>query len=566
MTTCAEDIDAFVGIAGGGPVGMTVALELGTRGVPTIVFEQSLQTTTNPRCNTTNARSMEYFRRLGVADELRRAGLPLTHPTDVVYKTSLTGHELARFEFSSAQEILDGTAREYDDWPTPELQHRISQIYLEPILAENLRAHRQVRMLRGRRVLSVEPDGDIVRVVVENLCTGATETYRVRYLVGCDGGASVVRKSVGARLQGDDRVGDRRLSIYFSSDDVDLPGARAGWWYWWHGRRFHGAFIQLDGRSLYLCHARVPEGLTFDDMDPDEVLTEAIGRPIEHTKIDVVRWTPRRLVADHFVSGQVALAGDAAHIWLPMGGFGMNTGIADAVGVGWRLAAIYEGWGHRNLLSDYEFERRSVGEATSQAAKTIGHDLESISNHPELHDDTPQGEAIRARVGQVIREVDRKQWYSLGVQFGARYSGSQGIAHSTIDEAEAAITSIDQYQPSATPGARFPHYWLNPGKLSVFDKLGRDFSLVRVGRGGPPVEPLVAAAEFLGIPLRLVSLPDEAIEIYQQRLVLVRPDLVVAWSGNTCPEDPTGMLQRLCGHTREEAPQPPSTISEPVHG
>ncbi|MTD55541.1 FAD-dependent monooxygenase [Amycolatopsis pithecellobii] len=526
-------------VVGAGPVGLTLAAELGARGIDTLVLEKQDATTDNPRCNTTNARSMEYFRRLGVADRIRRAGLPLDHPTDVVYCTSLTGWELTRFRFSSAQEILDRTASELDEWPTPEPQHRISQIFLEPILEEHARGYETVEIARGHEVTGVAQRGEIVEVRVR--AAGAEKVLTADYVVGCDGGVSTTRRAIGARLQGDSRAAENRLSVYFRSAELAREFAaseRPGWMYWWYGPRLKGSFVQLDGAGLFLCHARVPEGTAPEDLDEDEVLRAALGREMDVEKIQVVRWTPRRLVADRFVDGRIVLAGDAAHLWLPLGGFGMNTGIADAVGLGWRLASRQAGWGGPELLEAYEVERRSVGEATSRAALKIDRDMASIARDPALHGDDAEGARLRAEAGALIEKVDRQQWHSQGVQFGSRYVDSPGIV-ADGRPTESAITRIDEYRPSLAAGARFPHTWLPDGR-SVFDLLGRDFTLICAGADPGP---FVEAATRLGVPLSTLNV-DES---YAQPLVLVRPDMFIGWSGARPPADIDGLLRRLAG-------------------
>lgn len=547
-----SDLDAPIVIVGSGPVGMTLALDLGSRGVPVLLLEQSTETTTNPRCNTTNARSMEYFRRLGLARRIRLSGLPHEHPTDIVYTTNLGAYELARFEFASTNEVLDRSAGEIEEWPTPELQHRISQIYLEPILAAELARYETVTVRRGTRVDTVEQTDDHAVVRATDLASGNPLTFKASYVAGCDGGASAVRRSLGVQMQGDSRVGERRLSICFRSDNVPMPGHRRGWWYWWHGSRYHGSLIQLDGQSLYLCHARVPEGEDLETADPDQALREALGGDIEHEKLDVVRWVPRRLVADTFRAGRVVLAGDAAHIWLPMGGFGMNTGIGDAMGLGWRLAAIHRGWATPDVLDDYEHERRSVGEATSKAAKQIGSDIEELASDPRLHHESDEGASIRAKVGQLLIAVDRKQWYSQGVQFGARYLGSDGTAATTDTTDSTAIDQIDRYEPSTDPGARLPHFWLIDGEEAVFDRLGQGFSLLRIG-DAPETTLLQDAADRAGVPLTVIDLPHDAAQAYDQPLVLVRPDMYIAWSGSDLPNDPDTLFEHLVGRDRASA-------------
>jgi 2-polyprenyl-6-methoxyphenol hydroxylase-like FAD-dependent oxidoreductase len=533
-------------VVGAGPVGMTLATELGLRGVKTLVVEKATETTTNPRCNTTNARSMEYFRRQGSANRIRRAGLPLDHVTDVVYVTSLDSHELTRFEFSSSRAVLDGTAPEFAEWPTPEPQHRISQIFLEPLLAERLADFPSVTVLRGWEAASAEQDDDGVTVTITEVATGGRRRVRGRYATGCDGGVSVMRRAIGARLEGDSEAAERRLSIYFSSDElVGLLGDDPGWMYWWYGPELRGSFLQLDGSSLFLCHARVPEGMDSDDLDPDRVLEAAVGRPIAHEKLQVIRWTPRRLVADSFREGRIALAGDAAHLWLPLGGFGMNTGIADAVGLGWRLAALVHGTGGDALLDDYEAERRSVGEATSRAALKIDRDMAAIGRDPELHADSERGAELRAEAGRLIQLIDRQQWHSQGVQFGSRYEHSSGII--APDDADAnAIAAIDSYTPSVRAGSRLPHLWRADGS-SLFDALGRDWTVVTVDDSDGAGAAFTEAAGRVGLDLAVVALSAaEAAGVIDEPVVLVRPDLYIAFSG-AAPEGGAGSAEAILG-------------------
>ena len=545
--------DAAVIVAGGGPVGMTLALDLAQRGVEVLVLEQSATTTDNPRCNTTNARSMEYYRRLGIADSIRRAGLPLDHPTDVVYTTNLLGWELTRFPLSSSGKILARMAPEFEDWATSEPQHRISQIYLEPIIEQAVVRQRNARILRGYRIEGVDQYDDHVAVTARKMgdaSDGDAVVFRADFLAGCDGGASTVRKSIGAVLQGAPRVAEQRVSVYFRSPELQrlLENRRPGWMYWWYGPKWRGSFVQLDGRELFLCHARVPAGMDPGDVDPEEVLEAAVGKRVEHETIQVVRWDPRRLVADHFQDRRVMLAGDAAHLWLPLGGFGMNTGIADAMGLSWRLAANLQCWGGRRLLEDYEVERRSVGEATSQAALKIDSDMTTIGREPALHEDSDQGQTLRSRAGELIERIDKKQWYSQGVQFGARYVGSSGIA--TDDDAatgNVAIETIDIYVPSVSPGSRLPHYW-RPDGSSVFDNLGPGWTLLRVGHEPPACQGMIDAAAERRVPLLVLDLPeDAALKTYRRAAILTRPDMFVAWSGDSEPDDAAGLLDALLG-------------------
>lgn len=543
-------------VVGAGPVGMTLALDLARRGTAVLVLEASETTTSNPRCNTTNARSMEYFRRLGLADAIRRAGLPGDHATDVVYCTSVTGPELTRFRFSSSDEVFAGTAHELADWPTPEPQHRVSQIFLEPILDRALRDAALAEVRRGHHVEDVRQDADGATVVVRGLAPDTIYQVRADFVVGCDGGASRVRRAIGATLEGDGEAGERRHSIYFRSPDLHRHlGDRPGWMYWWYGPTYRGSLVVLDGRDRYLCHARVPRGEDPTAVDTEQVLVESLGGDFAIEKLGVVPWTARRLVADRFRSGRILLAGDAAHLWLPLGGFGMNTGVADAMSLSWRLRARLAGWADDRVLDDYETERRAVGEATSRAALKIDVDMSGVARDPALREPGPMGDAMRAEVGRRIQEVDRQQWFSQGVQFGARYVGSPGVADPGHweDGEGPAITAIDEYRPSVDPGARVPHHW-RPDGSSLFDRLGDDFTLLTVGRAAPDPGPIRREAAELGIPLTHLHL-DEPVDdatYGDRRLVLVRPDHIVAWSGHDLPDDPRQLLNGLLGHPLPE--------------
>ncbi|QIK74727.1 FAD-dependent monooxygenase [Nocardioides piscis] len=542
-------------VVGAGPVGMTLALDLARRGTRVLVLDSSETTTVNPRCNTTNARSMEYFRRLGLSDAIRRSGLPGDHATDVVYCTSLTGHELTRFRFSSSNEILAGTAHEFSDWPTPEPQHRISQIFLEPILDGAVASAEHAELRRGHEVVAVTQTEDRAMVTVREVATGHVYEVEADYVAGCDGGTSVVRRSIGAQLQGDGEASERRHSIYFRSPALAARlGERPGWMYWWYGQTYRGSCLRLDGSGLFLCHAKVPHGSDPDDVDSTVVLHEALGAEFDVEVFSVVRWTARRLVADTFRSGRVLLAGDAAHLWLPLGGFGMNTGIVDAMSLSWRLNALLGGWADDRVLDDYAAERRSVGEATSRAALKIDVDMSSVGRDPALRDTGSEADGLRAEVGRRIQQVDRQQWFSQGVQFGARYIGSPGIVmDEQTPESVSAITAIDEYVPSVDPGARVPHHWRADGS-SLFDSLGDDFTLIVVGDDPSVGEGLAAAAGQLDIPLEVLHL-EEPVDprVYSGRsLVLVRPDHVVGWSGSEPPTDPTHLFCTILGRPLPE--------------
>ncbi len=544
--------DVPVLIAGGGPVGLTLAMDLGWRGVECLVVEQRHAGPPSPRCNTTSARSMEHFRRLGVASRIRSSGLPLEHPTDVAYVTTLTGYELARFPLPSSGEILARQQPALEGWPTPEPQHRICQLFLEPILEAHAASFDSVSIRKGWRLEAVEQDDDGVSATVLD-ALGETHTLRCAYLAGCDGSRSTVRREVGASLQGDPLVGDQRVSVYFRSPALKQLERVPTWVYWWFTEHYRGSLFNLDGRGLFMCQIHVAPGEDPESVDAERVLEAAIGRSVEHETLEVSVWTPRRLVSDSLRKGRVLLAGDAAHLWLASGGFGMNTGIGDATALAWRLDALLGGWGGERLLDDYELERRAIGELTSRAAVAIDKDMYEVGLQPELREEGSEGERVRAEVGRMIERVDRKQWHSPGVQLGLRYPHSPGIAEGASRQSAPQPVMIEEYVPSPTPGARLPHYWRGDGR-SIFDHLGTGFTLIRVGENAPDGDGFEAAAAALGIPLAVVSATErEAVVLYREALLLVRPDQHIAWTGSLAPEDCQALLAVLTGRARSGA-------------
>ncbi len=545
----ARSIDAPVLIAGGGPVGLTLALDLGWRGIPSLLLEQRLEDApANPRCNTTNARSMEHFRRLGCADAIRAAGLPPDHPTDVVYVTRFAGHELARLVLP-ASSVRRGARGVLDEgWPTPEPQHRISQVYLEPIIAAHARTFPGVELRSGWRVESLEPEDERVIVRATDLRSGRATRLAARWLVACDGGRSDVRRRLDIPFVGDDQVGARVKSVYLRSRDLakhDRNGP--AWMYWVINREQPATIVALDGRELWICHLAVPPGSDFEELDVTRGVHAAVGAPIEFEVLGIEPWTPRRLVAERYRDGRVFLAGDAAHIWLPLGGFGMNAGIGDATWLAWALAAVERGWGGGRLLDAYQTERRPIGELISNAAIGIRDRRgPSMQIPPEIEADTEQGASLRRLAGPRIAAADGPQFNSVGVQLGYYYADSPLLWPDGTPPPEFAI---ERYTPDARPGSRAPHLWLEDGR-ALYDALGRDFTLLRLGAERPPPDARALREAFARrrVPLAELDVPTpEARSLYGAPLALVRPDQHVAWRAAALPADPLALVDRVRG-------------------
>jgi 2-polyprenyl-6-methoxyphenol hydroxylase-like FAD-dependent oxidoreductase len=523
-------------IVGAGPAGLTLAIDLARSGVTCHVVEAAEERGVNPRCNTTSARSMEIFRRLGLADEIRRAGLPGDYPTSIQYRTTLRGEEIFRIELPSARDILNGVGKE--SWPTPEPQHRISQLFLEPILERHAVQLPGLTLERGTRLVELQQFDDHVEAVVEN--AGVRRTLHCAYAVGCDGAHSTVRRGLGIRYEGVDAI-QQFVSTFVRSAELGRLAARdRAWTYWTYGRRI-ASLIAIDGESLWLNHVAFAPDHNTEDEDPEQLLREAVGGPVEHEVLGVVRWTGRRLVAQRYRTGRVFLAGDAAHIWIPVGGFGMNAGIQDAATLGWMLAAVCRGWAPPELLDAYETERKPVGEQFAGAVGSAARkSFAEVS--PDIHLPGPEGKQARAEFAGRLAVSEPHRYSPDGFSFGYHYAGSPLVVGG---EDQAAITMGD-YQDRAQPGFRLPHAWLDDGR-SVLDVLGPDFTLLRTDPS-VAVTSWTSAARELGIPLTVADLPGDHTERYPAALLLVRPDQHVAWLG--AAGDPAALLPTVTARRR----------------
>ena len=550
--------DCPVLVVGAGPVGTTLAMDLARLGVAAVVIDRRRGVPPNPKCNTTNARSMEFFRRLGCADAVRDAGLPADHNTDVVYMTRLHGVELARYPRSTPADVRAGTQHGVAaNWPTPEPQHFLSQLFLEPVLRDHATGRWGVDLREGWELVAFENDDEGVTATIRDVDSGEDQTIRSRFLVGTDGASSGVRRAIGAQLEGLPRLNDM-CSTYFRSPRVsEIATGAPGWML-----RFMAGgaiLVAIDGADDWLIHVNVPEGEDPSTWDPESAMFAAIGEPFEYELLDRSRWTPRAMVADRWREGNVFLAGDAAHLWVPMGGFGMNAGIVDATALSWRLAAALEGWGGDALLDSYRTERAPIGEAIAGQAVTWALNAailmaDAPGRIASLEEPGCNGADFRVVLEADLRRDTLSEFECPGFQLGYVYGDSPVVITDALTP--AATTEVDTYSPTSWPGARLPHIWLGAG-VSIYDRLGAGFTLLRVGPGAPSGDALVRAAEvgIAGSP----SVPLEVIEIDPAAvggawdgvpLILVRPDQHVAWRSNTdpSPEQAAHVLTRVTGH------------------
>jgi hypothetical protein len=250
------------------------------------------------------------------------------------------------------------------------------------------------------------------------------------------------------------------------------------------------------------------------------------------------------MIADRFHDRRVFLAGDAAHIWVPFAGYGMNAGIADAMNLSWKLAGVINGWAEPGILDAYELERQPVTEQVSgYAMNTFVSQIRSSALPDNLEAPGPVGDAVRARIGREAYELNLGQVCCGGLNFGYFYDASSIIAY---DSEEAPTYSMDEFRQSTVPGCRTPHLWLRDGR-SLYDAFGPEFTLLRFD---PAVEigGLVAAAALRRVPMVVLAVDaDDSASLYPRKLVLSRPDHHVAWRGDEPPQDPVGLIDRLRG-------------------
>ncbi len=537
-------IETPVLIAGGGPVGLTLAMDLASRGIASVVLEARGEVPPNPRCNTTNARSMEIFRRLGCADAVRRAGLPGDNSTDVVYMTRMNGGELVRFSRPTPDDIRAGALAGISaDWPTPELPHYISQLYLEPVLRRCAVEKHKVDLRLGWELLSFTQDKAGVTCLARSPAGGKTETFRCQYLVGADGSGSLVRRDIGARLEGIPALGAACTSFIRAPRLTELYRHHPGWMY-----RFIGGVIivAIDGIDEWLIHTQPPAGADPEIFDFEPAMFAAIGEAFEYKTVNVARWTARAMVANKYREGRVFLAGDAAHIWIPMGGFGMNAGIGDGCAIGWLLAGVLKGWLDPKALDAYELERAPIGAAVATQAARWGSDLRPLMLQGAAECELLNHDAAaRKALGDRIVEINGSEWENSGMQFGLCYRESPIIAYDGI---EAPPFSLEVYKETSSPGARAPHVARGPRK-ALYDEFGEGFALLRIGSNPPSGQAIIAGAAKRGIPLAVIDArePEAAVKYEGYSLILVRPDQHIAWRSHGEAENAEALLDRITG-------------------
>jgi 2-polyprenyl-6-methoxyphenol hydroxylase-like FAD-dependent oxidoreductase len=530
-------------IVGAGPVGLTLALDLGRRGVNCLLIEQKAAPEFLPKMERCNARTMEIFRRMGVADRIRAAGLAADVPMDVFIVLAMNEPALLHLPYPSVDKARAQIAARNDGTMPREPYQLVSQYTLEPLLKREAERQRSVRVTWGCRFEALSQRADGVSAIARG-SDGEAVAIDAKYVVGCDGGASLVRKQLGIKLEGEGDLLRLHQALYYCPDLYDrLPIGRGPG----HGRHYHVAdahstfLIMQDSTKHWTLHAVVNSP---DEMGPQ--FERTVGVPMRYDLLYVGEWKQNLLLADRYRLGRVFLAGDSAHLVIPTGGLGMNTGVGDAVDLSWKLAAVLQGWGGAALLDSYEIERRQVGDQNVAASRyaSIGRRRWRAQYRPVIRDATPEGQAAREALAQVADVEQRKTNEMIGAELGYRYVGSPVIA----DEPGGPAHLLREYVPTTWPGARLPHVWLSDG-VSIHDRIGDGYTLLELA-GGAGAAGLPEAFSEFGAPCTTLHVAsDAARQVYGCDLLLVRPDLHVVWRGNRRPDNPRELARLVTGHS-----------------
>jgi 2-polyprenyl-6-methoxyphenol hydroxylase-like FAD-dependent oxidoreductase len=511
-------------IIGGGPVGLALATELAWRGRKPVLIDQTDGVIRHPRAGGISLRTMEHCRRWGAAERVANAGFNLNLPLNQRFCTSVYGYELATARFPSINETK--TPPE-----SPQKVARCRQMWLDPILTQTARSH-GADVRHRHRVERFVQDDDGVTCDIHDLEADERSQLRGKYMVAADGVNGFVREALGIEMDGK-IIGDS-ISILFKANIYELGGEPCERYILTGPKGNIGNITAMDGFSYFRMILRGAPAFDPKTFDAEGHVRAAIGSPDAKVEIiSVFPWRRQVRVAEHFQKGRVFLAGDCAHVMVPTGGFGFNTGVGSAVDLGWKLDGVLSGWGGAHLLESYELERRPIASRNVAAAHKLHEAWSPPGDMAKILDDTPEGTALRAKVGEQLMEGTKAEWESMGVALGYAYQNSPICVP---DGTPAPPDDPHKYIPTARPGHRAPHVWLADGR-SILDLFGRGFTLLRFeGDDESEVGDFGAVAAQQRLPVRIHDIRNNnARDIYQQRLVLVRPDGHVAWRGAKLP-------------------------------
>jgi 2-polyprenyl-6-methoxyphenol hydroxylase-like FAD-dependent oxidoreductase len=534
MTKQSSEIPVL--IVGGGPIGLALAADLGRRGVETLLVDKRENKLQPPKMLEVSVRTMEFCRQLGVVDKVRSWGFPPDRPLDSVFVTDMQGYEIGRVRTPSLAAQSNIPASPERGMPCP-------QTWFDPILQKHAQSFPHITLRHRVKLENFVQDGSGVTAKLTDEESGRAETMRAKYLVGCDGIASTVRDLLGIEMRGETLI-DWAMTVYLRIPHLDAQHDKAkAFRYVFVGPEGTWSMLSIvDGKDLWRLQL---VDLTEDRLhraDIDALMRRCLGRDIAYTVEHKDLWTRKSTVADRFMDGRVFLAGDSAHAHPPNGGLGMNTGIQDAFDLGWKLAAVLDGWGGETLLDSYDFERRPASARAAAVSLQNYRRLISAAQRAEIYSPTAESDAARHAIGKALVEENEKSWHPTGVHLGYIYHPSPVIVP---DGTPMPVDDTIGYEPTAFPGARAPHAWLAPSQ-SILDLFGEGFTLLKFS--DLPTEAIERAAASLGVPLNVHRIENrEAAALYECALVLVRPDGHVAWRGNCQPNDASSLIDTVRG-------------------
>ena len=528
-------------IAGAGPVGLALAIELGWRGIRCLMVEQTDGSVEFPTTNLANTRTVEHLRRWGIADRMRfESGYPTDYPRNYLFVTRMDGFEIARFDHPA-----NGAPNARSPF-SPEGRLWISKPYFDPVLHKHVATLPEVEVRYLTAFESFTQDGQKIIAKVADVKTGKVESVEADYLVGCDGGRSNIRRALGIQYQGVFSQG-QNVAVLFRSPLLGKITHGPAVQYQIINAQINGAIAAVDGKELWRLNIRNVQQEQLDSLDAPGKLRAALGPSIPFELLAVRPWTGHCVVAKRYQDGRVFLAGDAAHLNWPAGGFGMNTGVGDAVDIGWKLAAVLQSWGGAHLLDSYTTERKPIAMINvNEAAEMRASFDQQTPFSAKLGEDTDEGKKLREKARAAIFRTRAKefQYDSAGIELGYRYEDSPICVP---DGTPAPALDHGLYVPSTWPGSRAPHVWLKDGR-STLDLFGKGFTLLVLSSKITDTAAFTLAAQKVGLPLEIVSLDvPEVRETYERPLVLVRPDGHVAWRGEAIPANAAAIVDRVRG-------------------
>lgn len=541
-------MDTPVLIVGAGPIGLALAGDLGFRGASCTLIEKSDGKVSQPKMDMVGVRTMEFCRRWGIVPWVESAGYNRAYPQDCAWVTTLDGYEFGREVFAAPQD-------EKRPPQSPQKRERCPQNFFDPVLRRFAGQFDTVTLSYDTELVSFVEDEDGVTSTVRDVLTGETRKIRSQYLVGTDGGASGVRQGLGIKMSGEPTL-TYTTNVVFRTDNLEaLHHLKPAYRYIFIGPEGTWAtLVAINGRDQW--RFSLVGGTTMETHSEEimrAAVIRAVGKEFDFEILSMLPWIRRQLVADSYGTKRILVAGDAAHLTSPTGGFGMNTGIQDAVNLSWKLAATLDGWGGPGLLESYEVEMRpvairNVNEATGNLKRMLSPRV--VSPGPEMFEDTPEAEAKRREFGDAYTDLMKREWFSIGIHLGYMFEGSPIVVP---DGTPQPPDEVQTYKPTARPGSRAPHVWLEP-ETSLIDLFGKEFVLLRFGAGAPDGLALEQAARSHGVPFKIVQIDNaEAAALYERKLVLVRPDGQVVWRADAMPGDVAGLIDAVRGAINAQA-------------